>query len=71
MQVNDEVVHVNVHLDLSDWLDEPDEYDIEDEWNQMSDCQDHATVHGVEKSSPVVQNHPDYIPLETYHIYNI
>ena len=65
VQVNDEVVHVNVHLDLSDWLDEQDEYDIEDEWNQMNDCQDHATVHGVEKSSPVVQNHPDYIPFET------
>ena len=31
----------------------------------MNDCQDHTKVHGVEKSSPVIQNHLDYIPLTT------
>ena len=31
----------------------------------MNDCQDHTAVHGVERSSPVIQNHPDYIPLKT------
>ena len=65
VQANDDVVHANVHLDLSDWLDEPDEYDIEDEWNQMDNCQDHTAVHGVGMSSPVIPNHLDYIPLET------
>ena len=62
---NDDDAHANVHLDLSDKLDEPDEYDIEAEWNQMNDCQDHTTVHGVEISSPVIQNHLDYIPTGT------
>ena len=31
----------------------------------MGDCQDHTTVHGVETSSSVIQNHLDYIPPET------
>ena len=31
----------------------------------MNDCQDHTAVHGVERSSPVIQNHLDYIPLKT------
>ena len=31
----------------------------------MGDCQDHTTVHGVETSSSVIQNHADYIPPET------
>ena len=33
--------------------------------NQMANCQDHTAVHGVETSSPVIQNHLDYIPFET------
>ena len=64
-QVNDDVVHANVHLDLSDWLDEPDQYHIEDKWNQMNDCQDHTAAYDAERSSPVIQNLPDYIPLKT------
>ena len=31
----------------------------------MDDCQDHTAVHGVETSSPVIQNHLDYISHET------
>ena len=31
----------------------------------MNDCQDHTAVYGVKTSSPVIQNHQDYIPLET------
>ena len=65
-QVNDDVVYVNVHLDFSDWWGEPDEYDIKDEWNKVDDCTDHTAVHGVETSSPEIQNHPDYIPPKTY-----
>ena len=64
-QVNDDVAHAHAHLDFSDWLGEPDEYDIEDEWNKMDDCPDHTAVHGVEMSPPETQNHPDYIPSET------
>ena len=48
------VVHANVHLVLSDWLGEPDEYDIEDEWNKVDDCPDNTAVHGVEMSSPEI-----------------
>ena len=64
-QVNDDVAHVNVHLDLSDWLGEPDEYDIEDEWNKVDDCPDPTAEYGVEISSWEIQNNPDYIPSET------
>ena len=31
----------------------------------MDDCQNHTAVHGIETSSPVIQNHPHYIPLKT------
>ena len=31
----------------------------------MNDFQDHTAVHGVERSSPVIQNHPDYISLKS------
>ena len=46
-QANDDVAHEHVYLDLSDWLGEWDEYDIEDEWNKMNDCPDHTAVHSV------------------------
>ena len=31
----------------------------------MDDCQEHTAVHGIEKSSPVIQNLLNYVPLET------
>ena len=31
----------------------------------MNDCQDHTAVHCVERSSPKIHNHLDYIPLKT------
>ena len=31
----------------------------------MNDCQVYTAVHSVERSSPVIQKHPDYIPLKT------
>ena len=56
VQVNRDNVHANVHLDLNP------EYDIEDDWEPDSE---YMNVDDVETSSSGMQNHPDYIPLET------